>query len=59
MDELRERMNNIKKNKVSLEEWYDIVQPILLSNEYQNKKKYRHHGDTSVYDHCVNVSIKA
>ena len=38
-------------------EWYKIVRPIITSSEYRKRKKFRHHGDTSVYDHCVKVSI--
>lgn len=43
----------------SLNEWYDIVQPILNNPEFQKRKKYMHHGTISVYDHVLNVSILA
>lgn len=41
-----------------LDEWYFIVRPILLNPEYEKRKTYRHHGDTTVYEHCVKISIK-
>lgn len=44
------------KKKYDYSEWYSIVEPILLSEEYLKRKSFRHHGDTSVYDHCVKVS---
>ena len=45
------------RKNINLDEWYDIVNPILTSKEYQRRKSYRHHGDTTVFEHCVNVSI--
>lgn len=38
------------------DEWYEIVFPILTSREYIKRRTYRHHGDTTVYEHCVKVS---
>ncbi len=40
-------------------EWYKIVRPIITSCEYKKRKYYRHHGDVSVYDHCIKVSLGA
>lgn len=37
-------------------EWYKIVRPIITSKEYLKRKTFRHHGDTSVYEHCIKVS---
>lgn len=47
----------MKKNYQDLSEWYDIVSPIINSKEYQRRKTFRHHGDITVYDHMVRVSI--
>lgn len=50
----------LKRNRImnSLYEWYELVKPILTNEEFQKRKLYRHHGDITVYEHCVNVSIK-
>lgn len=40
-------------------EWYKIVRPIITSKEYLKRKQFRHHGNTSVYDHCIKVSMLA
>ena len=37
-------------------EYYKIISPILKHDEFQKRKYYRHHGDISVYQHCLNVS---
>ena len=47
----------MKNNNKNLREWLEIVKPIIDSPEYQKRKKFRHHGDITVYDHCVRVSI--
>ena len=45
---------------MSLEkEYLDIVQNILDSDEFQKRKKYRHHENESVYEHCIEVSYLA
>lgn len=41
------------------EEFYSIIEPILNSDEFIKRKNYKHHGDISVYDHCLNVSKKS
>lgn len=41
------------------EEYYDIVKSILESEEFQKRKKYKHHGNISVYSHCLSVSKKS
>ena len=46
-------------NSKDLAYWYEIAKPILEHPEYQKRKKFMHHGDTSVYTHCVRVSIRA
>ena len=37
------------------DEWLDIVKPILLSDEFQKRLKFKHHHH-SVFFHCVLVS---
>lgn len=46
-------------NSKDLSYWYEIAKPILDHPEYQKRKKYMHHGDTSVYTHSVGVSLRA
>ena len=41
------------------EEWYEIVEKILLSEEFQKRKIFMHHHDMSVWDHSTLVSFKA
>ena len=52
--------NDLKNiNKCSFfNEWYSIVEPILLSDEFQRRKLFRHHDD-SVWDHSIDVSFKS
>lgn len=45
--------------KIDYMEYYDIVRPILFSEEFQRRKNFPHHGEITVYDHCLNVSKKA
>lgn len=37
-------------------EYYSIVKDILEHEEFQNRKKYKHHGEITVYDHSLKVS---
>src|SRR5574344_1776660 len=39
-------------------EWYQIVKDILLSDEFQRRKLFKHH-DNSVWDHSINVSFRS
>ena len=39
-------------------EWYGIVKPILLNDEFQKRKLFRHH-DGSVWQHCVEISYRS
>lgn len=41
------------------EEFFNIVEPILINKEFIKRKKYKHHGDTSVYEHSFAVSYYA
>lgn len=41
------------------EDFYLIVKDILESEEFLKRKTYNHHGQISVYDHSLNVSLKA
>lgn len=45
------------KYKSQYEDYYTIVNDILNSEEFQKRKKYRHHGEISVYEHSLSVSI--
>ena len=47
-------MNYLNNN---LKNWYEIVKPILDHPEFQKRKDYMHHGNISVYDHVLSVSI--
>lgn len=40
-------------------EYYEIVKNILENEEFLKRKTYKHHGEISVYDHCLKVSMKA
>src|SRR5574344_1346373 len=39
-------------------EWYEIVKPVLLSDEFQKRKLFRHH-DGNVWKHCIEVSYRS
>lgn len=38
------------------EEYYKIIHEILLNEEFQKRKTYKHHGSISVYEHSLTVS---
>lgn len=38
-------------------EYYQIVRDILENEEFIKRKNFRHHGNKTVYDHCLAVSI--
>lgn len=59
VNEMREKMRFKRKKRITLDEWYKIAYPIISHPEYQRRKTFRHHGDTSVYNHSINVSIKS
>ena len=40
-------------------EYLEIVEGILNSEEFEKRKKYRHHENESVYEHCLEVSYLA
>ncbi len=41
------------------EEFLEIVSPILENEEFLKRKKFKHHGNTSVYEHSFAVSYYA
>lgn len=41
------------------EQWYEIVETILLNDEFQKRKFFPHHHDMSVWDHSILVSFKS
>ena len=48
---------DIDKNGISdEEEFLKIIYPILKNKEFLKRKNYKHHGDTSVYEHSFAVS---
>ncbi len=55
--ELREYLKFLS-NKSYFENWFSIVKPILLSDEFQKRLKFKHHHK-SVFYHSVLVSYNA
>ena len=47
----------MSKYKTEYSDYYKIVDKILNNEEFLKRKKYRHHGDISVYEHSLSVSI--
>ena len=39
-------------------EWFKIVEPILLNDEFQRRKLFLHH-ENSVWEHSIIVSFKS
>lgn len=46
------------KDDPLFESWFQIVDKILLSREFQKRKLIKHH-DNNVYDHSIKVSFEA
>ena len=46
------------KNRDGFEDWFKIVKPILLSEEFQKRLKFKHHHH-SVFFHSVLVSYRS
>lgn len=40
-------------------DWYEIVEEVLLSDEFQKRKLFKHHHNMSVWEHSIFVSFKA
>ena len=38
------------------ESYLEVVKDIIFHSEVLKMKKFVQHGDTSCYDHCINVS---
>lgn len=51
---LRKQLKNLI-DKPYFEEWFKMVEPILLSDEFQRRKLFPHH-DSSVWNHTIIVS---
>lgn len=51
------KKNEIEKYVTKDHEYYQIVQTILEDPEFQKRKKFMHHENRTVYDHCLVVSI--
>lgn len=56
-EEIKESLRN-KINSKNFDTWYTIVEPILLNQEFQVRRLFRHH-DKSVWDHSIDVSYYA
>lgn len=46
-------------NKEDNINYYNIVKPILENDEFKKRNKFLHHGDRTVYEHSIMVSIKS
>ena len=40
-------------------EWFEIVKPILINEEFQKRKLFPHHHNLSVWQHSILVSFKS
>ena len=58
-ENLIDSLDNTITDHPMFEEWYEIVEKILLSDEFQKRKLFMHHHDMSVWDHSTLVSFKA
>lgn len=52
-------MKQIDYIKIFAKEYYNITKEILEHPEFIKRKGYKHHGEISVYDHCLAVSYKS
>lgn len=41
------------------DDWYFLVEEILIHDEFQKRKLFNHHRDMSVWDHSILVSFKS
>lgn len=48
----------MKKDK-KINEWHEIIDPILYSEEFLKRKTFRHHGSVTVFEHSLKVSWKS
>ncbi len=49
-------MSNKKKKQTKIPSFDEIAKPIITNKEYLKRKKFAHHEDESVYDHCMMVA---
>lgn len=47
------------KNYFEDKEWFEIIKPIVEHPEFQKRKTFKHHGETTVFEHSIRVSHKA
>lgn len=47
------------KDQIFFDEWYGIVEDILLSDEFQKRKLFYHHHNKTVFEHSIRVSYHA
>ncbi len=41
------------------EDWYEIVEKVLLNDEFQRRKMFMHHHEMTVWDHSILVSFNS
>lgn len=56
-EELKEELCQ-EINSPYFDEWFNIVEPLLLCEELQKRKLFKHHKK-SVWDHLISVSFKS
>lgn len=39
-----------------MDEYYNLIKPVLTNKEFLRRKNFPHHGDITVFDHCLAVS---
>lgn len=47
------------KDQIFFDEWYGIVEDILLNEEFQKRKLFWHHYNKTVFEHSIKVSYHA
>ena len=52
-------INPYIKNSLLFDEWFSIVEDILMHDEFQRRKLFMHHHNMSVWEHSILVSYKS
>ncbi len=58
IDEIEKELKE-KINDKCFNEWFSIVKPYINNNEFQKRRLFLHHKNSSVWQHSINVSFKA
>lgn len=56
---VKKDINPLIVNNPFFDEWYKIVERILLNPEFQKRKLFMHHHNITVWEHSILVSFKA